>query len=159
MQNRVQSAKKPCGLFTFGWSLLCWPSYRDTLFISLARKAATSSCLVLFIQGVTMEVPVPCSFTHSLVWEVFFWNLVCLPSPLPFGWELVGDSGIRCLGRCWVQTDFFVLNERLFEVTWIFSWCKHKQVEQWGICWLDNSIFPKLNLGKVAWSKWKVLQW
>lgn len=115
MQNRAQSAKKPCRLFTFGWSLLCWPSYRDTLFIGLARKAATSSCFVLFTHRVTMEVPMSYSFTHSHVHSIFFWDLVCLPSPFPFGEGLIGNSGMRFFGRCWVKIDICL--------QWRDVWC------------------------------------
>lgn len=113
MQNRVQSAKKPRRLFTFGWSLLCWPSYRDTLFIGLARKAATSSCLALFIHRVTMEVLRPHSFAHSTYPGcIFLRDLICLPSHL-----LVGSSGMRFLGRCWVQINLCLWRR----VAWVLS--------------------------------------
>lgn len=113
MQNRVQSAKKPRGLFTFGWSLLCWPSYRDTLFMGLARKAATSSCLVLFIHRVTMEVPRPHSFAYSHIQGGFFPGPDLSP-PLSLGQDLVGSSGMRFWGGCGMQTDLCVW--------WRISW-------------------------------------
>lgn len=146
MQNRVQSAKKPRGLFTFGWSLLCWPSYRDTLFMGLARKAATSSCLVLFIHRVTMEVPRPHSFAYSHIQGGFFRDLICLP---PLTWPGFGRKfWDEILEWMWDANWFMCMVKDFLGAVWILSWCKQGQVEQWDTCCDSKNIFSRVNLGK-----------
>lgn len=151
MQNRVQSAKKPCRLFTFGWSLLCWPSYRDTLFMVLQGKQllqAVWSCLYTELPWIS-----PClTALHTHMSRVYFLG----PDLSPLSPFVQWGSGRKFWDEflLWMQTDLCV--------EWRAVWCcmdpllmQANAGGQWDTCWVSNNSFPR---GKVVWSKWQTLQ-